>query len=511
MSVSNTEQPNMLPEDQDSRKPFKLLIIDDEPDVLDSLSLTFRKDYQVLCAQGGEEGLRLMSEHDIALVIADQRMPGLSGIQFFAKIKQTHPRTMRIMLTGYTDVRDTIDAINNGSVYRYITKPWDNQELRLTVKQALDYYSLSCELEDKVVALSVLNRELEAAQALLREENEALRRETAEKYRKPGIIGNSPQLRLVLEMMQQVAPTNAPVLIEGESGTGKELIAKSLHYSSLRSTQPLVSLNCAAIPESLLESELFGYDKGAFTGALKRRLGRFEAAHNGTLFLDEIGDMSLVIQSKLLRVLQDGEVQRLGSDQHLKVDVRIVAATHRNLHQWVKEGKFRQDLYYRLNVINLAIPPLRDRVEDIPLLADHFVRKFGRESSKFVRGLDAAALQLLLSYPYPGNVRELENIIHRAVILVKGDWITPAELPAHLREAPAPGTVEAIPRTNEELKTAKAAARQRAGDQVEKLFLSNLLARNNGRVTQAAAEAGINRSLLQQMITRHGLDSKSFK
>jgi two-component system, NtrC family, response regulator HupR/HoxA len=473
--------------------------------------LTFRPHYEVLLARGGEEGLKLLDSKAVALVIVDQRMPGMSGIQFLSRVKEAYPRIMRIIFTGYTDIKEVIDAINRGWVYRYVSKPWDNQELLLIVKQALEYYEVSQELEARMGELVSLNRELQAAKDCLQEENLALRREVDRQTPVRGIVGNSSELRKVLQMVEQVAPTNAPVLIQGESGTGKELIARALHTSGPRSSRPLVILNCAAIPETLLESELFGYERGSFTGAYKRRVGKFEAAHSGTLFLDEIGDISLILQGKLLRTLQDGEIQRIGSNEHHRVDVRIVAATHRNLLQLVKEGRFREDLYYRLNVINLLLPPLRERVEDIPFLIDHFIQKFSQENNKTIRGVEGPALHHLLYYRYPGNIRELENLIHRAVILTRGEWITIHDLPQNVRETIEIDLPVSVPNTNEQLKKAKVAARQQAADQVEKLFLTRLLARTRGKVSAAAVEAGINRSLLQQMISRHGIDLKTYR
>jgi DNA-binding NtrC family response regulator len=492
-------------------EPYKILIVDDEPDVLESLSLTFRKHYQVLLAQTGEEALKTLESLDVALVIVDQRMPGMSGIQLLAQIKEKYPRIMRIILTGYSDIKDAVDAINRGWVYRYVSKPWDNQELMLIVRQALQYYAISRELEARMEELSRINRELQEGKEVLQLENEALRQEVEGPLGIPGIVGSSAEFRRVLDTMQQVAPTAAPVLVQGESGTGKELIARALHAASPRHSRPFIALNCAAIPETLLESELFGYERGSFSGAYKRRLGKFEAAHTGTIFLDEIGDIGMSLQAKLLRVLQDGEIQRIGNDQNHRVDVRIVAATHRNLNQWVKEGRFREDLYYRLNVISLSLPPLRERVEDIPVLINHFVRKFSKENNKIIKGVTGATLQLLLAYRYPGNIRELENIIHRAVILARGEWITPNELSHGVRETIEIGVPLAVPWTNPELKKAKSVARQEAADHVEKLFLTKLLARNDGKVSQAAKAAGINRSLLQQMISRHHVDPKGFK
>ncbi|RMF93225.1 MAG: GAF domain-containing protein [Nitrospinota bacterium] len=343
-----------------------------------------------------------------------------------------------------------------------------------------------------------------------RAENIHLKRELQDRHRFEGIIGVSQNFLSVLEVVKQAAPTQAPALITGESGTGKELIAKALHYNSHRADKPFVVLNCAAIPRDLLESELFGHERGAFTGALNAKKGKFELADGGTLFLDEIGDLDLSLQAKLLRVLQTGEVQRLGSEHLKMVDVRIIAATNQNLKQMLEQGTFRPDLYYRLNVIPIHLPPLRERREDIPLLIHHFLQKLS--PGKPV-GIDAEATALLMRYDFPGNIRELENILHRAVILCRGRTITPAELPEEVKEierSPLPFSPK-VPETNEELKAAKALARQKASEEIERLFLLHILQKTRGNVSAAARLAGINRSWLQQMVSKFHIDVKAFR
>lgn len=340
----------------------------------------------------------------------------------------------------------------------------------------------------------------------LKRENIYLKREVEDKF--PDIIGTNPKLLAVLEEAKQVAPTDAPVIIQGETGTGKELLAKAIHRLSERSQRPFMPVHCGAIPETLLEAELFGSEKGAFTGATTSRLGRFEAADRGTIFLDEISQMSPKLQVKLLRVLQSGEIQRVGSNRIRRVDVRVISATNRDLSQMLKKGTFRKDLYYRVNVINLTLPPLRERRDDLPLLIDHFLKKFRAELRKDVDGFTPQAKKTLLSLDYPGNIRELENIIKRGLILCKGKRIGMEDLPPDLVENQLKGQ---IPQTNEQLKEAKEHARREAAIRVEKDFLVHLLLSTQGKVAEAARRAGINRSLLHQMLSKHHISPKDFR
>ncbi|MBM3235840.1 response regulator [Candidatus Poribacteria bacterium] len=358
-----------------------------------------------------------------------------------------------------------------------------------------------------------LYQDLQRAEALLRRQNAALRLSVKQKYSFANIIGNSDELIAVLKKAEQVALTDSTVLIYGETGTGKELLAQAIHQISPRATRNLVALNCNAIPESLFESELFGHEKGAFTGAAARRIGRFEEANGGTLFLDEIGDMPLSAQVRLLRVLQDGVIQRLGSNTDIKVDVRLITATHRNLAQLVNEGKFRQDLYYRLRVFELRLPPLRERRGDIPLLINHFIADYNEKLSKKILGVEETALNALRNYDYPGNIRELQHLIESAMILCRGKMITLDVLPEEIQtlmvtakgmKANAESVV--IPRNNEELKAAKAEARRIAEEQVERLFLAELLSSTDGNVSEAARKSGMNRSWLAQLVSKHKLD-----
>ncbi|HWP46576.1 MAG TPA: sigma 54-interacting transcriptional regulator [Candidatus Limnocylindrales bacterium] len=360
--------------------------------------------------------------------------------------------------------------------------------------------------------LKVYNQ-IKAIKERLAEENIYLRQQLKESSIFNSIVGTDEKLVNILNLVEQVAPTSVPVIVYGESGTGKELIARAIHYSSSRSEYPFITVNCGAIPESLLESELFGHERGSFTGATYTRIGKFEAANHGTLFLDEIGDMSLNLQTKLLRALQFGEIQRVGSNQLLTVDVRVVAATHKDLKRMIAEGTFREDLYYRLNVVTLELPPLRGRRGDIPLLINFFMKKFNKEFRRRIQEIEPAAQERLLEYDYPGNIRELENIIKRAIVLAKGETIKLKDLPPELQQPqrflkrPYP----AIPENYRELKEVKEAARQLAVRDIEKSFLRRLLQSTRGNIAEASQKAGVNRTFLYKLLSRNGLDLNQFK
>jgi Nif-specific regulatory protein len=361
------------------------------------------------------------------------------------------------------------------------------------------------------IAVALENARLYQA---LRHEKEAIQRENLELRRAVGrefraIVGSSPALIQVLELAAQAAPTRATVTILGETGTGKELVARAIHEASDHAAGPFVVVNCAAIPATLLESELFGHERGAFTGAVATRRGQFEVAHGGTIFLDEIGDLEPALQAKVLRVLDRGEIQPLGSERTRRVDVRVVAATNRNLRAMVDAGQFREDLYWRLNVITLELPPLRERREDLGLLIDHFLGRFAEELGRERLGLDPGAEAALLAYGYPGNIRELENILRRATIVARGTRVTSADLPPRVL-APAAGEAP-VPTSNAELKAAKARAAAEAARAVERRFLAALLSAAAGSVSKAARRAGMNRSWLHQLLARHGLDPRSFR
>jgi DNA-binding NtrC family response regulator len=378
-----------------------ILIVEDEDSTRDTMiDLLSEVGYEVLGAQDGVEAMEMVVEHSFNLVITDLKMPKGNGLQVLEEVKKVNPQIMVIICTGYGTVDTAVKAMRLGA-YDYITKPIKTEEMKLVVQRAMDYQRLQAE-------------------------NVLLQKQLKTKYRFKNLIGDSDLMQQVFQFIEKIAATSSTVLICGESGTGKELVAKAIHYNSDRKDEPMIPVNCGAIPEDLLESELFGYEKGAFTGAIKTRIGRFELADRGTIFLDEIGDMSPGLQVKILRVLQEHEFERVGGVKSIKVDIRIVAATHRDLEKAVKQGVFREDLYYRLNVIPITIPPLRERTSDIPLLTHHFMKKFNRGKKQNIKGVSQESMNTLLRYHWPGNVRELENIIERMVIL-KGEGIIEKE------------------------------------------------------------------------------------
>lgn len=379
---------------------YHILLVDDDESLRRVIEYNLTKvGYQVTTAQSGEEGLRLFKAAPPDMLITDITMPGMSGIELLEKVREISNETVIIVITAYGTIETAVDAMRKGAA-DYVTKPFNRDEFAIIVRRALRY------------------RELER-------QNRQLRDELRERYSFEGIIGVSRPLRETLEIAERIANSDAAVLITGESGTGKELLARGIHYHSGRSEGPFVAVNCAAIPENLLESELFGHVRGAFTGAVKDKPGKFELADGGTLFLDEVADLKVEHQVKLLRVLQDKKIDRVGGLSQASVDVRLIAATNRNVEEAIASGDFRDDLYYRLSVITLEMPPLRNRRDDIPLLVDHFIRKFNAGKKVEVAG---DAMEALTRYGWPGNVRELENVIERALLLRKGDGITTAEL-----------------------------------------------------------------------------------
>ena len=397
-----------------------VLIVDDDAANLASLGKVLRREkMQVREARNGKEALERLREEPATVVVTDFQMPGMNGLDLLKSIRALSPSTEVILITAYGTIEMAVDAMKQGA-YDFVVKPFKRHDIVRPVRRALEKHALI-------------------------EENRRLRDELERTLGVRKIIGQSAVMRDTLELVDQVAPSSATVLVTGESGTGKELIARAIHSGSSRHSKPFVAINCAAIPDSILESELFGYERGAFTGAVQRREGRFERAHQGTLFLDEIGEMAPHVQVKLLRVLQEGEIERLGGSHPIQVDCRIVAATNRDLAVEVQEGRFREDLYYRLNVITVELPPLRERPEDVPLLAHHFLTKYAEKNGKDMLGITTDAMSLLTGYKWQGNVRELENVIERAVVLAKGGQVTVAELPSGVRTGSSSTRTLSIP------------------------------------------------------------------
>src|SRR6184192_587830 len=383
--------------------PAMLLIADDDPGLRESLERTLtREGYRVILASDGNAALERLQAGGVDLVLTDLKMPGLSGIELLRAVKAIAADVDVILLTAFGTVEEAVKAMKEGA-YDFLTKPFQRAQLLRLIRQALERRDLI-------------------------QQNRALQQRLDDLLAQGAVIGSSPAFRRMMTLLEQVAGSSATVLVQGESGTGKELVARTIHARSARSRGPLVAVNCAALPETLLESELFGYEKGAFTGAAGRKEGRFELANGGTLFLDEVADLSLVTQPKILRVLQEGEFERLGGTRTLQVDVRIVAATNQDLAQMVRDKRFREDLYYRLNVISISVPPLRERREDIPMLAQHFLRVYAAKNNRRLDGLSDDALKRLEAYAWPGNVQELENVIERGVVLARGSQMDVADL-----------------------------------------------------------------------------------
>ena len=390
----------------------RIVVIDDEANAVTALETLLREDgYEVSGAHDARAGLALLERTEADVVLTDLRMPGMDGLELLARVKEIRPETMVIVMTAYGTVKTAVKAMKMGAE-DYLGKPIDVEEVELVLQRALE-------------------------KKRLMEETRILRARVQTKYRFENLVGESPDMLAAFKTIQQVAPSSSSLLVLGESGTGKELFAQALHQISPRKNKPFIKVACSALPETLLESELFGHEKGSFTGAAYTRAGRFEMADGGTLFLDEIGDISPTVQIKLLRFLEEREFERVGGNRTFKVDVRIVAATHRDLQKKLAEGTFREDLYYRLNVIELHIPSLRERTGDIPILATHFLKRFADQNGKDIRGFSDEALALLLRHPWPGNVRELENAVERAVVLATEPILGPAYFPTLRRVADA--------------------------------------------------------------------------
>lgn len=470
------------------RTPFGVLLVDDEEGILESLELTLQDDCRIFKAHNGLEGLEVLAREDIALVIADQVMPKMSGVEFLEKVNERQPEIMRILLTGYADMSSLMRAVNEGRIYRYIQKPWEPDELRLIVKRALEQYALAEENHR-------LSRALTEANERLQRENVYLRREVERRYSFAGILGSSPAMQKVFEVLEKVAATDATVLLTGETGTGKDLIARAIHYSGPRKPHSFIAQNCAALPDTLLESELFGHKRGAFTGAHADKKGLFELAHHGTIFLDEIGETKPSMQVRLLRVLQNGEVRPLGGSDSLHVDVRIIAATNRDLRREVREGNFREDLYYRLRVVEIHLPALRERKTDIPELAHHFLELANKKMDRHLGGFSNAAMHCLMEYRWRGNIRELENEIERIVALAgDADTVREEMLSEHIREEVSGASPEAL------LEPASFDLNQ-AVDQLKRRMIRDAI-QQTGSKSRAAERLGIPRQSLQKMMKR---------
>ena len=467
-------------------RPTRVLIVDDEPTLLRALeALLKKKGYDVVGLDSPIVATQRLASEDFDVALLDIKMPQLSGLELLSAVKHRRPEIEVIMMTGHATVETALQAVRSGA-YDYLTKPFDDVE---------------------IVARSVAKA---AERKALWDRNRQLETRLRERVGQApgGLVGASAPIREVQRMIDAVAYSATTVLVTGESGTGKELVARALHARSPRKAHPFVALNCGALTETLLESELFGHVKGAFTGAQRDQKGLFDAADGGSIFLDEIGDIPLSTQVRLLRVLQEGDIKRVGSADSVKVDVRVIAATHRDLTKLVKSGRFREDLFYRLNVINIPLPPLRDRTEDIPLLAHHFLRRYSDRLGKRVKALAPEALELLCGYRWPGNVRELENAVERAVVLCRAETVTPADLPPAVTGHTAPLVREA-PAGGEEaqwLALSYAAAKDQALRRFEKSYVDVLMKACDNNISAAARRAGMDRSNFKRVLRKYRTD-----
>ncbi len=456
---------------------YPILVVDDEEDNLVAFEMNFAERFTVLTASSGAQALDILRGQRVSVMVVDQRMPGMNGTELLAGAVAVAPDAIGILLTAYRDIDVIITALHSGRVYRYLQKPWDPREVEVVLRQAIERHALVAE-----------NRQLTRR---LQELSNHLGQEVDSQYNFGEMVGDSTRLREVQEVIKKVAPTRATVLISGESGTGKELAARAIHHQSSRKQGPFIRVNLGALPATLLESELFGHEKGAFTGAVAQKLGRFELAQGGTLFLDEIGDLPPETQVKLLRVLQEKEFERVGGTETVPVDVRVVAATNKNLDDLVQKGAFREDLYYRVRVFPIEMPSLRDRRSDIPILAQHFLRRFAGACGP-ATALDPDAVARLTAYNWPGNVRELENAMERALILSEDGHVRAEDLAFLEVEGPRP------------LLPPNATLDDVLGS-MEKHQLLDALERNTGSVSAMARELGINRTTLYYRLKKYGL------
>jgi len=475
-------------------KDYNILIVDDDVEILKVLELTLSQNYTILKAQRAQEALDILSKNEIDLTIADQKMPGMTGVELLEKTLAYNPHMIKILLTGYTDREDLIRAINQGKVYKYITKPFKLEELELVVKRALEHYEMGRENER-------LYQELQKTHKDLEKDYQKLQKEVTKSETYNHIIGTSPAIQKIFGEIERISDSDITVLINGETGTGKELIARLIHRNSPRKDKRFVVQDCGSIPDSLLESELFGHKKGSFTGAISDKRGLLEIADGGTIFLDEIGETSSSMQIRLLRFLQEGEIRPVGSEEIKKVDVRVISATHRDLLGERKEGVFRSDLYYRISTFPLSLPPLRLRREDIPLLAAHFLSRYNRESSKTNKRLSREAINLLLLYDFPGNVRELENEIERAATMAnESELIFPEHLSDHIRE------VQHNPSEFAQSLAKKKGKLSELVEELERKVIEEALIHHQGNKTKAASEIGLSRLGLRKKMIRYRLE-----
>jgi DNA-binding NtrC family response regulator len=460
----------------------RILVVDDEMIVCESCRRILEEDgYEVEIALSGKEAFEKMKENPYDIVITDLKMPEIDGMDVLRTFRKEYPDAIIIMITGFSTVETAVEAMKLGA-FDYIPKPFTPDEVSIVVKKAIEKRSLL-------------------------QENIYLRQELQEKYGFHNIVGKSKKMQEIYRIIAKVASTDSTVLIYGQSGTGKELIARAIHFNSPRGEKPFVPVDCAVLSENLLESELFGHIRGSFTGAVTTKPGLFEVADGGTVFLDEVGNISLAIQAKLLRVLQEREFTPVGGTKAKKVDIRLIAATNKDLEKMIKEETFREDLYYRLNIVPISLPPLKERAEDIPLLAVHFLKKYAEEMGKAIKGFTPESMEKLMKYPWPGNVRELENVIERTVVMIDEEMVRVDQLilPGQKERE---STNEHVPTTSDELKEIKKQIREKAVEEIERAFVISALERHHWNVTKAAEEVGMLRPNFQALMRKYHLRAR---
>jgi DNA-binding NtrC family response regulator len=456
----------------------RILVVDDEIDLAVSCQrLLDSKGYETSVAANGEEALQLIQDEEPHLVITDLKMPGMNGMELLEQVKALYPDIQLLMMTAYSTIEDAVEAMRLGA-HDFVPKPFTPEHLGIVVEKAL-------------------------ADRVLREENRHLREQLGQHFSFDNIIGKSPAMTQIFDSIRKIADSNINVLISGASGTGKELIARSIHVNSRRGGRPFVALNCGALPEHLVESEIFGYERGAFTGAARPKPGLLETAHGGTFFMDEIGELPASLQVKFLRVLQDGKFRRLGSTQEREVDVRLICATNQELEKRLEEGDFREDLYYRINTFTIAIPPLKERRDDIPLLASHFLQKYGEQNQKFIGVISVEAMELLRNHEWKGNVRELEHVIERGLVLASEDEIQVEDLPQNIQAVSAEENVPPRAYMDLPFKDAKA----QLIEDFERRYIVEVLGKYQGNISRAAVHSGIDRRSLHRLLAKYEIDA----
>lgn len=452
------------------KKQYKILIVDDEKNTRDGLRRALSREYEVFAAESAAAALHVLEENHIDLMLSDVRMPGEDGIELLKQVRSKYPSTACVLLTAYGSVETAVEAMKQGA-HDFLTKPVNLDHLDMLIARTLQHASLV-------------------------KENEELKRQLDSRYGLESIIGSSPAMERLFDVIRQAAPSQATVLIQGGSGTGKELVAQAMHRLSNCSSGPFVAVHCAALSPTLLESELFGHEKGAFTGAVTQRRGRFEMANNGTLFLDEISEIDLATQVKLLRVLETRQFERVGGAETINVNIRVIAATNRDLRKYVDEGKFREDLYYRLNVIEINLPALKERTSDIPILCDHFIREFAERNQRKVTGISQGAVAALQAYEWPGNVRELRNTIEKMVVLARGEVLEPEDVPENIKNALL---LKGVSLTTTTLPQTIVVGEESLAD-MEKRKILDALNAAGGNKSKAAGALGISRRTLHRKL-----------